>query len=859
MPRQHEHVNAEGNMEDLSDLVHRSASSTSSQSERDEARTALGKYPIIDIVKSLGAPLLSDDSGIRRQAVSTISSALETRSDINEASIPHIIAFLCSRLTDWASVEPSVQGIKLLYSKHITPSMVLEYPTEEPAIQAKERSDLSLMLGHAGVADLPPFTGSIIDIVLMKLLINVHAPSFGQQVRLEVLQLLGIWASNYTDQLLPIGDTFVKGLAIEGEDERDIACLSAFFHDIDLLFESGLLSEDSTSVSSKSVDDLFETLKSYFPIQLSVNEKDPNSLASLKALLCKCLVRLNLQSIEFLTPQLNDPSTAEDAYLCLEEIGKTHPNDLIPFILAEWNSADRVSTLMVTLWQRTMEHADNMIVEAIIARLVESGEPELLAVTARTNNRILVKVLAEFVKQNKDVLQILNVTEIEGSQVDMDSALAFSIIAKMYLTSESLRIASKLVPSITDAEMLGRIAAFVNTSLAESVIDSHVELTLVNFFSCHLALAVQLFRIDTVITTLVAADSAVVGSILLALFRAEMIQVEYLESLRGKWILALDAFADPGFCAYFQVSMMTTGRVAIADLPAEIIGALVVVETKASTQLIRASLVDGGRLELVRFISVDRLAHALSGMGVWEDLLAAAIGLDESAIVTSVAVAAWIDGHRVDRILDRCKSDSVWADVIRGLLNRYPDDSSITLLVVSQNTPSRMEALFASEDPILTPTGHTLIELLSGADTVTDRDISVITRVLSALPATSVTQFASLAETLLPRSVASGDMFGFKLMIKFLILTPNVSAGSVLAFAQSVLAALTATPPPGVMTRFCAVQTLAVMTEVVPSGKLKQLKSEVLRTLSSVLGVESRLVVRKQAAVAITNWMNVPQ
>jgi hypothetical protein len=96
--------------------------------------------------------------------------------------IPPVTRFLCSRLSDWASVEPSVKGIKLIYDRFIDSEVILQYPISDTAEAEKLRADLSLFLGLPSVADLPAGSGTMTEHVLSVLLVNVHAPSFGQSV-----------------------------------------------------------------------------------------------------------------------------------------------------------------------------------------------------------------------------------------------------------------------------------------------------------------------------------------------------------------------------------------------------------------------------------------------------------------------------------------------------------------------------------------------------------------------------------------------------------------------------------------------------------------------------------------------------
>ena len=69
------------------------------------------------------------------------------------------------------------------------------------------------------------------------------------------------------------------------------------------------------------------------------------------------------------------------------------------------------------------------------------------------------------------------------------------------------------------------------------------------------------------------------------------------------------------------------------------------------------------------------------------------------------------------------------------------------------------------------------------------------------------------------------------------------------------VSSLLSSSSPGI--RFVGIQLLALLPEAVPVGKLVGEKSLLLSTLRALLGKEPKLVVRKQMALCLTNWLNV--
>lgn len=845
MPVGEEHVEELHGGRALASVVDICTKPNSTLDERDMARSELSAFSINDIVLALRSELLSEDSSLRRKAVSTLTWALADRRDIPSSSLFLITEFFRSRLSDWASVEPSVEGLNVLYTQHVRPGTAVTFTKDAALLSDKDRSDLSLLLGFPGPASLPEATNSLIECVLTKLLINVHAPSFGQQVRLQVLGLFRLWLSDFSAELVPIADVVVKGLAIQGEDERDIACLSVLFECIDMLFEKGL----APHASSRSTEDLFELLKSYFPIQLIAKkiEDDPESLCNLKKLLNQCFVRFRVQSIEFLSPQLNDSSTSEDAFVSLLEIGNETPDDLIPFLLAELNLADsgKPPPLLVKLWQETVSGAEPALVDGIILRLIETHEDDLVIQTAQASTNTLIQVLYEVVECNRDDLLRRISKECHIDTVSLNPELANKIPEKLELVTENLPFLAALVPSITEVSWITRFAKYLmDNSLVPSA-------GLVNLFASHLDIALTVFDKQTLLKQLVqSSQAAEVSKIILALFDGQKLNSDDIQILSSKYTLFLPALrSSTSFCGFLYEVLGDQ----IVEAPTEVLAAVISgIDSDQGDAIIRTCVVEQGQLGILRHLSPERVALAIASLRVWEDLLGAAIASDDPDIVSSVAQAAGMDENsrkKVFEILAHCISPTTWAEAWAALIPIYPEESART--VGLQKSALRLSALF-SRTPVEPAVASLASDLVSSH--ALEMSPTETLPVLAAIASESLLEHQLILEKTVLE--CTGELLASKLVIRYFILNHNIAPGFLTSIVEHISKYLESDSLP-VINRLGALQVLAVMPEVVPSGKVSPHKARVLEILEGSLAKEPLYVVRKQLAVAITNWFNV--
>ena len=845
MPLGEEHVEELHGGLALASVVYICTKPNSTLEERDMARLELSAFSITDIALALRSELLSDDSSLRRKAVSILTWALADRRDIPLSSLSSITEFFCSRLSDWASVEPSVEGLNVLYTQHVRPGTAVTFTKDAVLLSDKDRSDLSLLLGFPGPAGLPEATNSLIECVLTKLLINVHAPSFGQQVRLQVLGLFRLWISDFSAELEPVADVVVKGLAIEGEDERDIACLSVLFECIDMLFEKGL----APHASSRSTEDLFELLKSYFPIQLIAKkiEDDPESLSNLKKLLNKCFGRFRVQSIEFLSPQLNDSSTSEDAFVSLLQIGKETPDELIPFLLAELHLTDsgKPPPLLVKLWQETVSGAEPVLVDGIILRLIETHEDDLVIQTAQASTNTLIQVLYKVVQCNRDDLLKRISQECNVDTVSLDPQLANKISEKFELVTENLQFLAALVPSITEVSWITRFGKFLMDNALFPIAG------LVNLFASHLDIALTVFDKQTLLKQLVqSCQAAEVSKIILALFDGQNLNSDDIQIFSSHYTLVLPAVRTaPSLCGFLYKVLGDQ----IVESPAEVLAAVISgIDSVQGNAIIKTCVVDKGQLEILRHLSPERVALSIASLHVWEDLLGAAVASDDPVIVSCVARAAGMDEtsrKKVFEILAHCISPTTWAEALAALIPIYPEESARA--VGLQKSSHRLSALF-SRTPVEPAVASLASDLLSS-------------HALEMSPIETLPVLAAIAsESLLGHQLilekrvleCTGEVQASKLVIRYFIINHNIAPGFLTDIVEHISKYLESASLP-VLNRVGALQVLAVMPEVVPSGKVSPHKAKVLKTLEGALAKEPLYVVRKQLAVAITNWFNV--
>ena len=824
-----EHVVRETKNDDIIDILRLCTSSDRDEEDFEYTRRRLLSFPVVEIVKSMGEFLVSDDSSVRRETVSLLCWMVGLRADLDFRSTPFILAFFCGRLSDWSSVEFAVHGIRELYSKHISPSVAMEYPAEDESVIQKDRSDLSLLLGYGSVSDLPPSTCTVSERVLTKLLVNVHAPSFGRQVRLEVLQLLKLLIKDFSRDLSPISDLIVKGVAIEGEDERDPNCLCIFFECIELLFESELISSSS---SSRSSEELFDTLKSYFPIEAFGDSTDTEVVEKLKMSMNRCLVRFGLTAIEYLVPQLSVAS--EDAYVALRELGMKRPTDLIPFLIGEWNANS--PPLIESLIQSSLEAADDDYITTLINHLYQKGEDDLLVIAANANSRIASTVLQAIPVETS--VRLLTRFNFKNEELDLRNPNEFARNLLDFQTSSTMAVISRISGRLTDEDVIRRVVSLLNDT---DDVSTDTGRCLSGLFRTPLAEKLHhLGDLKRLVSSLIRLkDTNHVSQSVLAMFRLGQLSVDLVQA---DWETVVDAFNDVAFSEWV---IETCNR---DTLPSSVVGRIA--NCLKKTQILREFIIEKGQIDVLSYISdPEILGNTIQSGQEVQDLLSAlitssSVGDPAAAVrlVVGVGIARGFT-EEVIQILKYCENDVLWASGITALTST----DLMKTVVQSQLTEQRAEALLRIALP-----GTNLEEVVRWlvAQEQLPLGIGIRARLLCS---PIVDEIPSDIESCILNSISENDLFGFRLAVKYAIVNPNWS----LNFISDLIKTLKKIRDKKVIVRFSAIQILSVLPEMIASGKLIDWKLEVIRDIESLISNEPRFVVRKQAALAITSWYSL--
>ena len=825
--------------DDLKSLVRKCTTVSYTQTERSGFQTHLVRYPTIEIVKTLGESLTADDVSVRRLGVSTLTWVIENSDSIDQSSIPHVLAFLCARLSDWASVEPAVQGIKAVYARHITDATKLHFPLD--ATYSDDRSQLSLFLGLPSVSSLPPGTSSLTEVVLTKLLIHVHSPSFGQAVRHHVLELFNIWITKYRSDLAGYFDILVKGLSIEGEDERDLSCLRVLFDCINNLFTSGTITSEISSVTSlKSVEDIFTCLTSYFPIRLvmtksKVDDDYDKSLCELRSKMIIALKHFGQRSMEFLVPQLADPETSEDAYICLAEMGKVFPDDMIPFLLPE---LDNGGTLIHQLWKSILPLTNKSVVGEIVDRFIQKGATESLVLSSQSGKKIGGLILEKMI-DNKfpDIVNVL--TRVDGLTMSQEHAeVLVSILSNAVTVDDSIWI--MVIPFIITDTSRTRVWSRV-LNKAEIIVP---------MLRFHYSWTMDMLGDAQEYVTTNLSGSSILGQVLVELDHHDYPRLAI--DVDKEWIENVIGFPR----LYFK-------WFGIGGLKIKQIGKVVnELEREEAVNLV-VGMVDDGQVEILAEIDPELVKRVLEEVGDLVKMVYDVIAIDDPDIA-SVAFGViigpvWGSIEEIEKIFATITSDKVWMAGINGLVVSVKDQSRIVRLIAHQLTCLKAELLVVNTLPEIKSMIPYILSLVDIQRT------DLVIRLLCGLNSEDILEIINDNDEykrviiMTPRK----DFYYFKLLIKYLILVNNKLSLSVVNnnFDQIISGIhdmiLSPSAQSSPVIRFGAVQALAVMTEIVPVGKLVKHKGAVLKMLRELLDKEGKFVVRKQLAIAICNWINL--
>jgi hypothetical protein len=230
-------------------------------------------------------------------------------------------------------------------------------------------------------------------------------------------------------------------------------------------------------------------------------------------------------------------------------------------------------------------------------------------------------------------------------------------------------------------------------------------------------------------------------------------------------------------------------------------------------------------------------------------LLGVASQLPENAsdVTSTISLCAWRRGFRIP--LPDC-SPIVWAAAMRRIASLTEYSTDVIRVIYADRSVDRFDVLFDRTSSSLENLIPFVISLLDP-----ERELGLVCRCLRGTQSND--KFVSLInefdtevrKSLL--SVPTADLAHIQVIMRAVLLDKDIVADYG-KLVQGLLGLLE------LSVRFGVCQLMALLPEAVPSGKLVRSKTNVLTALRRRLDApEPKQVVRKQIAIAITNWLNV--
>ncbi|KAI1791817.1 ARM repeat-containing protein [Ganoderma leucocontextum] len=223
-----------------------------SEQEREIGDTvseiAQGNATLLNVVKSLGEFLTSEEDDLRTKGVEFLSLVLARcpPEKLNRQSVRTLVAFYCGKLEDTETIIPALKGLNTL-------------------------------------TKLPLFASSDAVEVAKALFQHVKMNVLVQSQRFTVFSIIDNLVAHRREALRSMGDEFIRGYFTLAEGEKDPRNLMlAFAIDRVLLIEFDV---------EKFIEDFFNITFCYFPITFRPPPNDPYGITSedLKATLRSCL------------------------------------------------------------------------------------------------------------------------------------------------------------------------------------------------------------------------------------------------------------------------------------------------------------------------------------------------------------------------------------------------------------------------------------------------------------------------------------------------------------------------------------------------------------------------------------------
>lgn len=259
-----------------------------------------GECTLLDIVKTLGEYLTSEEDILRTKGVQFLSLVIEgcPKEKLNRQAVHVLVTFYRTKLDDTETITPALKGLSHL--------------VRSPAL---------------GSSDIPDLFNAMFTHVKMRVLV--------QSTRFFVFDTINTLLKTHLDDLKAMGDQFVSGYAALASGEKDPRNLTVAF-----AIARVILTEFDIS---KHVEDYFDITFCYFPITFRPPPNDPYGISAndLKSSLLPCLsatpafgrlgVPLFLEKLTAGSPVVKR-DTLRAMCLCLPVYGSSVARDLGPKI-----------------------------------------------------------------------------------------------------------------------------------------------------------------------------------------------------------------------------------------------------------------------------------------------------------------------------------------------------------------------------------------------------------------------------------------------------------------------------------------------------------------------------------------------
>ncbi|KIK23072.1 hypothetical protein PISMIDRAFT_29572 [Pisolithus microcarpus 441] len=196
-----------------------------------------GECTLLDIVKTLGEYLTSEEDILRTKGVQFLSLVIEgcPKEKLNRQAVHVLVTFYRTKLDDTETITPALKGLSHL--------------VRSPAL---------------GSSDIPDLFNAMFTHVKMRVLV--------QSTRFFVFDTIDTLLKTHPDDLKAMGDQFVAGYAALASGEKDPRNLTVAF-----AIARVILTEFDIS---KHVEDYFDITFCYFPITFRPPPNDPYGISA---------------------------------------------------------------------------------------------------------------------------------------------------------------------------------------------------------------------------------------------------------------------------------------------------------------------------------------------------------------------------------------------------------------------------------------------------------------------------------------------------------------------------------------------------------------------------------------------------